>query len=494
MLLGGNDFIPHGHCYRWQPTLIWLHLVADTLIALTYYAIPVTLVFFAQQRQDISCRWVFWLFGAFMVASGTAHLLDVWTLWHPTYWLAGGLKLVTALLSLAAAVTLFRLLPQALALPSFAQWETANSRLRQAERMAGLGNWDYDLRTQIVTWSEALFGLFGLPVAPVAPSYDTQLQWFQPESQAQLDQAIQTAARNGTPYTLELQLAHPDGATGWLLARGEAVRDNVGKVVKLVGTALDITERKQLEEKLRALNQLKDDFLSAVSHELRSPLASIKLSTYMLELNLGQCQPPLPDVFGSLFAVKVSRYLQILQTECERELNLVNELLELQRLEAEAVQPDWSRLQLSAWLPDLVAASEVRAASRDLTLELKVPESLPNLVSDAAMLTSVLRELLTNACKYTPPGGTIVVQAEQTDSTLQLLVSNTGTVVPPDALLRLFEKFYRLPGRDRWQQGGTGLGLTLAKQQVECLGGTLQVTSDDDQTVFCVELPLGSAL
>lgn len=102
-----SDFIPHGHCYLWQPTLVWLHLVSDSLIALAYYSIPVSLVYFAKQRADLTFKWVFWLFGAFIVVCGTTHLLDVWTLWHPTYWVSGALKALTALLSIATAVRLY---------------------------------------------------------------------------------------------------------------------------------------------------------------------------------------------------------------------------------------------------------------------------------------------------------------------------------------------------------------------------------------------------
>jgi signal transduction histidine kinase len=121
-----------------------------------------------------------------------------------------------------------------------------------------------------------------------------------------------------------------------------------------------------------------------------------------------------------------------------------------------------------------------------------MPESLPSLVSDEEKLTSIVRELLTNACKYTPPGEVITVEAKQVEEWLQLLVSNTGTAIPSNALLHLFDKFYRIPGGDRWKQGGTGLGLTLVKQQVESLGGRIQVSSDAEQTVFTVELPIRS--
>lgn len=104
-----------------------------------------------------------------------------------------------------------------------------------------------------------------------------------------------------------------------------------------------------------------------------------------------------------------------------------------------------------------------------------------------------MSELFTKACKYTPPGGEISVYVRPHvpgERTLQFSVSNPGTTIPAAALPHLFEKFYRLPGGDPWQQGGTGLGLSLIQGQVECLGGTITVTSEAQATVFAVSLPL----
>ena len=128
--------MPHGHCYLWQPGLVWLHILSDACIALAYYSIPITLVYFVQKRKDLPFDWIFWLFGAFIVACGTTHLMEVWTLWHPTYWLSGTLKAFTALISLYTALELIPLVPQLLALPSPAQLEATNQELRNqiAER------------------------------------------------------------------------------------------------------------------------------------------------------------------------------------------------------------------------------------------------------------------------------------------------------------------------------------------------------------------------
>src|SRR5919202_4955536 len=125
-----GNFIPHGHCYLWKPELVWLHIISDSLTALAYYSIPLMLVKFVHKRRDLPFNSIFLLFGAFIVSCGTGHLMDVWTLWHPDYWLSGLVKAITALVSLYTAIELLPLLPKALALPSPAQLEAANQALK----------------------------------------------------------------------------------------------------------------------------------------------------------------------------------------------------------------------------------------------------------------------------------------------------------------------------------------------------------------------------
>jgi hypothetical protein len=129
-LLASGEFIPHGHCYLWKPELVLLHVVSDSLIALAYYSIPIMLVYFVRKRRDVPFDWIFLMFGIFIVACGTTHLLEIWTLWHPTYWLSGFIKAITALASLCTAALLLPLIPKVLALPSPAQLEATNQALR----------------------------------------------------------------------------------------------------------------------------------------------------------------------------------------------------------------------------------------------------------------------------------------------------------------------------------------------------------------------------
>jgi signal transduction histidine kinase len=125
-----ENFIPHGHCYLWQPGLVWLHILSDSIITFSYYSIPLMLIYFVRKREDVPFKNIFILFGAFIISCGTTHVMEVWTLWHPYYWLSGAMKAITAFISFYTALTLIPLIPQALALPSPAQLEAANQALQ----------------------------------------------------------------------------------------------------------------------------------------------------------------------------------------------------------------------------------------------------------------------------------------------------------------------------------------------------------------------------
>ncbi|WP_414529677.1 GAF domain-containing protein [Nodularia chucula] len=125
-----SQYIPHGHCYLWQKPLVALHLLSDALIAIAYFSIPIMLIYFVNKRSDIPFSKVFLLFGAFIILCGTGHLMDIWTLWHPDYWLSGIIRALTALVSCYTALQLVELLPQFLALRSPEQLEAINQELQ----------------------------------------------------------------------------------------------------------------------------------------------------------------------------------------------------------------------------------------------------------------------------------------------------------------------------------------------------------------------------
>ncbi|MBV6624877.1 MAG: GHKL domain-containing protein [Rivularia sp. (in: Bacteria)] len=124
-------FIPHGHCYLWKTGLVALHLISDSLITVAYFLIPMMLVYIVQKRDDVPFDWIFLCFGAFIVLCGFTHLAEVWTLWHPNYWVSGWLKASTAAISLGTAILLFWLIPKLVAIPNVPKLEALNIALEK---------------------------------------------------------------------------------------------------------------------------------------------------------------------------------------------------------------------------------------------------------------------------------------------------------------------------------------------------------------------------
>ncbi|MGP1384684.1 MAG: GAF domain-containing protein [Thainema sp.] len=295
-------------------------------------------------------------------------------------------------------------------------------------------------------------------------------------------------------------------------------------------------------EALEQLNQLKDDFLSTVSHELRSPITNMKMALQMLNLTLRQLvmthlspqdaidstrvDAPNPTNGKSHTATpahshvnshpesaldldlsahpeslvrRIAQYLKILNAECQQEINLVNDLLDLQRLEANRQPLELAEVDLNLLLPTLADSFQGHINARQLRLEVAIPQPLPMIESNQDGISRIVGELLHNACKYTPPHEQIQLVAilpqhsNQLDQ-LQITVCNTGASIPTQELPHIFEKFYRVPSTDRWQQGGTGLGLALVRELVHHLGGEIQVESCDRKTAFTVTLPIAPNL
>jgi len=160
-LLFPDGFVPHGNCYLWTPSLIGLHVISDSLIAISYLSIPITLFHFTRKRRDIPFSWMFLCFGAFIVACGGTHLMEIWTIWFPSYWLAGMLKAVTACASMVTAILLIRLTPRALAIPGVQRLMEMNQKLvveieQSAEVESSLRRVREDLEERVAERTAAL--------------------------------------------------------------------------------------------------------------------------------------------------------------------------------------------------------------------------------------------------------------------------------------------------------------------------------------------------
>jgi PAS domain S-box-containing protein len=298
-LLCGGEFMPHGQCYLWTPSLVWLHAVSDSLIALAYFSIPVTLVYFVRKRRDVPFPALFLMFGAFIVACGATHALEVWTIWQGTYYLTGSVKAFTAAISLVTAVALVRIVPDALQLTSPSElrrvneWleervqarttdlEVANASLRrevsERERAeaevhrlnrllqrrvdelqalfnvlpVGVGIAE-DAECKVIRTNEAFAQMLGVPrdinasmsaKAPDAPLNFRVLREGRPIRPDELP--MQTSAReNRSVVDFEETIERSDGVRVEVLANAVPLRDPTGAVIGCVATFQDVTPLK----------------------------------------------------------------------------------------------------------------------------------------------------------------------------------------------------------------------------------------------------------
>ncbi|PZV10556.1 MAG: hypothetical protein DCF22_16330 [Leptolyngbya sp.] len=258
-----------------------------------------------------------------------------------------------------------------------------------------------------------------------------------------------------------------------------------------LAVASEITQQQvSLQTELAKLNQLKDDFLSTTSHELQTPLSNMRLSIQMLEMLLRQtgvltAEPTTAESRPG----KISHYLTVLKAECGREIGLINDLLSLQALEAGTQPLLLMSLPLQDWLLQVVETFEVRAGNQQQQLRIDLPANLPPLSTDFTLLERLLSELLTNACKFTPPGGQITITASALAGQMQIQVTNSDVEIPAGELTQIFHPFYRVPSADPWRHEGTGLGLALGKRIAHYLGGDLWAENRLGQTCFTVDLP-----
>lgn len=241
----------------------------------------------------------------------------------------------------------------------------------------------------------------------------------------------------------------------------------------------DITVHKAIElnlgdqiTELNQLSDLKDEFLSTATHELRTPLTNMKMAIQLFKIAKTEAQK--------------ERYLKVLENECNREADLVNGLLDLQRIESGRQPLAAEPIDLATWLPNLLESFYRRTESRQQHFKVMIDSNLPILYGDHTALERILAELINNACKYTPPNEQIVVTAESTAPWIEFRVENSGVEIPIEAQSKIFDRFYRIPNGDPWKQGGTGLGLALVKGLVELLQGTIELTSKPNWTIFTV--------
>jgi PAS domain S-box-containing protein len=363
-------------------------------------------------------------------------------------------------------------------------------RLRLALEGAQQGTWDWDLETKALVWSERSKRLFGLaPESSV--TYEGFLAALHPEDRQRVLDAGELAVRERTGLQVEFRVTGPDSAIRWLHARSRVFCDDRGEPIRMSGTLLDVTERKQAEEALHIANlrlaeadRRKNDFLAVLSHELRNPLAPIRNSTYILE----RAAPG---------GGQAKRALEVIDRQAGQLARLVDDLLDVTRITRSKIQLQRETLELNELVRRTMEDQRTLFEKAQIHLELH-PAPRPVFVNgDWNRLAQVLGNLLQNATKFTPRGGKtrIALSADAAEKRAVIRVSDTGAGMAPEMLSRLFQPFSQADSTLDRSKGGLGLGLALVKGLVELHGGDVTAHSAGlgKGAEFVVRLPLAIA-
>lgn len=364
------------------------------------------------------------------------------------------------------------------------QLQLSERRLRNAQRIAHLGAWEYDVASGRVDWSAEVFRIFGLPIAEAAPALGGVLAQLHEADRPTLERAIQRSVTNGEPYEVELRIPKADGDITYALARGEPMVDAADHTTHLIGSILDITERKQSElalqqalEREKELSELKSRFVAMASHELRTPLATILAAAETL-LAYGD----------RLEREQLVRRLTKIRDQVGHLQAIISDVLQLTRIEAGRHDFKPEPVDLGAFCAGIVENFLERPKwVHDLRFR---PPATPTLVwLDPRLLRQAIDNIIDNAAKYSPPQSEIEIAVTRQGDEALIAIRDRGIGIPESSRKYLFTPFHR--AANATMISGTGLGLPISKEIVSLHGGRIAIESKVDVgTAVHIYLPI----
>jgi PAS domain S-box-containing protein len=368
-------------------------------------------------------------------------------------------------------------------------------KLTEAQRIAHLGNWEWDIVNNTLSWSDEIYRIFGLEPQQLKVTFDVFLQAVHPEDRQSVEDGVREALEQGRTYSVDHRIVLPDGSLRYVHEQGEVSRNGNGQPIKMLGTVLDITAHKLAEETIRKLNEELEEKVrqrtqqlleaqealvrkeklavlgrvaGSVGHELRNPLGVMSNAVYFLRTVLGD---KVDDV--------VKEYLDIIKNEIAGSERIVSDLLDSVRTRPPNPETVGVREIIELTLLKLEPPLAVE-------VKIDIPETLPALRADAQQIHQVLRNLISNGAEAMPNGGILNIRAT-TDAAKQKItisVCDSGSGIAPEMLPNLFQPLYTTKAR------GIGLGLVVVKNLTEVNGGTVEVQSKlGVGTTFSIILP-----
>jgi len=542
-LIFPGGFMPHGTCYLWTPSLIALHVAADSLIALSYLSISITLVHFARKRRDIPFSWIFLCFGAFIVACGGTHLMEVWTIWFPSYWVARTMKAVTACFSIITAALLIRVTPLALAMPGTQRLLEINRRLageveqrvetesslrtmsedleeRVAERTAALVASNQSLRESELRYrtlvehapeaivvldldagrfndanrnAEHLFGMSRdelLRVGPVEVSPP-----FQPDGRLSSEAAATELERSLRHESHRFEWTHCSAAGHVIPCEISLVRLPSSGRNLVRASIVDISERKQALEEIHKLNAELELRVKERTAQLEAANRDLESFTYSVSHDLraplrhmdGFSRILVEDYAGEL-SPDAKQYLDRVRAASQHMGHLVDDLLNLARLGRSSLRI------VNVDLNELVAETilSLEAEIRGRSVDWRVGR-LSRAQCDPGWMRQVFLNLLSNASKFTRHREKAVIEiGELRDGDEPVIfVRDNGVGFEMRYADKLFQVFQHLHREEEFE--GTGVGLAIVHRILQKHGGAIRAESTPQKGAaffFTVSQPL----
>ena len=349
----------------------------------------------------------------------------------------------------------------------------SEQRLALALETGQLGFWDWNVPSGQASFGGSWAAQLGYDTSELDPHFRSWETRLHPDDAERVTRALNDHLEGRTElYECAHRLRHKDGSWRWILTRGRVVeRDAVGRPLRAIGTHADITAFKEAEQR-------KDEFLATLAHELRNPLAPISNGVAILR----RCQSP----------ETVERIVTMMDRQLSHLVALVDDLLDVSRLSRGKIPLRKERVPVEQVVNAAIEACRPAIDAKSHTLHVALPDEPLAVYGDRIRLVQILSNLLTNAAKYTEPGGHITLTVEREGEMVLLRVADSGVGIPPELLPTIWDMFTQVRDTLDKSQGGLGIGLTLVRRLVTMHGGTVSVASDGlgHGSTFTVRLPL----
>ena len=337
-------------------------------------------------------------------------------------------------------------------------------RLTLALRAGQMGAYDTSMADGTIWWSPQTYTLFGVRPEHFEPTPAAVLEMIDPLDREAFQALRNEAIAERQPFVHEFRIRRPDGTRLWIGHRGRAEYDDAGRALRNFGVVMDITERKEVEERLRDADRQKDLFIAMLAHELRNPLAPIKNAAQVLR----RIVKPEP---------KTTWCQDVIERQVDQMTRLLDDLLDVSRLSRGQLKLKPQELTLAAVIEQAVELARPLIDAAGHTLVVTLPDSPLEIRGDLTRLAQVFSNVLINAAKYTPRAGRISLTARAQGARASVTIADSGIGIAAEHLSQIFDVFQQIESTLAHSQGGQGIGLSLAKRLVELHGGTIAARS-----------------